>query len=1407
MARYPWKRFWCAREGTISLADGGFVADPDSNGGWLSPNPDLRSFEEIADIPCLALLGEPGIGKSTALQDAVGAAEAAALTSGDLVLSVNLAGVGSDAGLYRRVFDDPAFRTWHSGSTHLHLFFDSLDEALLEASSIATVLLDELKRCDRDRLSLRIACRTAEWPERLDQGLPLLFGLDNFAAVELVPLRRRDVEEAALIEELDSEAFVREVLVREVVPLAIKPVTLGFLFNLYREGGAFPHKQSELYGQGCFLLADERDRDRRERRRAGDLFGAGRLAIAERVAAVSMFAARDSVWLVPDHGDKPDTAVTLAELAGGVEHVAADVAAASSTIELTEAALRETLRTGLFSGRGSNALGFAHQTYAEFLAARYLLNHRMPISEVMNLLSGHGDSGRLVPQLHEVAGWLATLEPRIFAAIPERDPEVLLRSDVRMASDAERERLVAEVLLLAREQRLPASGRRSFGKLAHLRLAEQLRPIVRDRTADRLVRRTAVDIAEECELAELADDLMAIAADATEAYSTRVDAAWAVTRLGDDAAKERLRPFLSIAPEQDPDDELKGCALRALWPRALTLDELLAALTPPQRPDLIGGYSMFLSHDLAAEIESRDLARGLEWAREQPHQERLHRFDELIDQLISRAFDHLDEHAVAEALACTSAAFVKRDHRLFVGANSEELRRKILNAPEQRHLLLDYLLPNIVAGDVSASDLAFAQEHLVVPHDIPFLASRLDEAPEDLQQQAWASLIDSVFYLNSPHLEVVLEACERHPELRARLAPWLDAVELNSPRADELRERHRKMQELEEQRNQREQLDPPLSERIEGLLARIEAGETDAWWPLTVELSRDEHAPGLVNHFKSDLRTSPAWRDGDADTRTRILAAAASYVEAGEPMTGDWFGQEKINNGAIAGFRALRLLADEQPSALERVSAPLWKRWAGTIIAFPTSGETGDHAAQTRLLARASEAAAEEVLSRVELLIEADARADRHLFVLNRVAALPGDGINEIAARKAEDTSLPHERRADLLQFLFDRGSRRGAEIAERVSGVPPPAEGEARQFAIRVAALLLARTADGFAHAWTFIQSDREFGRSVIAAVAADEDRFEGRVGRLLTEEQLGDLFAWMEREYPHAEDRVFTGAHFVGEREMIERWRDSLLQQLETRGTEQACRVLRRLEREFPELDWIKAIRARAEDNQRRQSWVPPSPSELVELAARPELRFVESGEQLLRVIRESLERAQEELQGETPAVRDLWNDLGLRDNVRYYTPKSENELSDWLARFMRRDLAGRRIVVNREVEISRPAGAGLGERTDIHVTAVSNDPERPSLIRAVVEVKGCWHRELGTALETQLVARYLRGTDNRYGFYLAGWFTSDHWEPSDWRRGACGAVTKDAAAALLAEQAENAAHEDTFVVGSMILDLTLR
>ncbi|HBE57380.1 MAG TPA: hypothetical protein DDW56_07565, partial [Cyanobacteria bacterium UBA11366] len=65
---YDWKRFWCPRSGNINLGDRGYLVDPDSEWGQHF-NPDLVSLDAIAHIPCLVLLGEPGIGKSQGMKD------------------------------------------------------------------------------------------------------------------------------------------------------------------------------------------------------------------------------------------------------------------------------------------------------------------------------------------------------------------------------------------------------------------------------------------------------------------------------------------------------------------------------------------------------------------------------------------------------------------------------------------------------------------------------------------------------------------------------------------------------------------------------------------------------------------------------------------------------------------------------------------------------------------------------------------------------------------------------------------------------------------------------------------------------------------------------------------------------------------------------------------------------------------------------------------------------------------------------------------------------------------------------------------------------------------------------------------------------------------------------------------
>jgi hypothetical protein len=228
---YDWVRFWVGRTDTVFLSDGGFLADPtDPFASSLGPVP--QPLEKLGTYQALALLGEPGIGKSTALKSE------ADRTAGVDSLYFDLRDFSSDGLLYQRVFQNPQFLDWKGGASHLTLHFDSLDEGLLRIETIANLLASEFRQCPAERLSVRIACRTAVWPTTLDVACREIWR-DGFGAFELAPLRRRDVAAAATAHDIDPEVFINALHDTNAVPFAIKPLTLRMLLDIYREDGSF----------------------------------------------------------------------------------------------------------------------------------------------------------------------------------------------------------------------------------------------------------------------------------------------------------------------------------------------------------------------------------------------------------------------------------------------------------------------------------------------------------------------------------------------------------------------------------------------------------------------------------------------------------------------------------------------------------------------------------------------------------------------------------------------------------------------------------------------------------------------------------------------------------------------------------------------------------------------------------------------------------------------------------------------------------------------------------------------------------------------------------------------------------------------------------------------------------------
>src|SRR6266508_1996039 len=132
---FNWKRFWCPRGEAIVLTGNGFLLDPESEYG-RHYNPHVVTFEQIAPKPCLVLLGEPGIGKTRALEDHRAETEATMRRAGEVLLWRNLNAYQSDMLLVRSIFEDPSFTAWKAGSGMLHLFLDSLDECLIRIETL-----------------------------------------------------------------------------------------------------------------------------------------------------------------------------------------------------------------------------------------------------------------------------------------------------------------------------------------------------------------------------------------------------------------------------------------------------------------------------------------------------------------------------------------------------------------------------------------------------------------------------------------------------------------------------------------------------------------------------------------------------------------------------------------------------------------------------------------------------------------------------------------------------------------------------------------------------------------------------------------------------------------------------------------------------------------------------------------------------------------------------------------------------------------------------------------------------------------------------------------------------------------------------------------------------------------------
>jgi len=1344
----PWKRFWCRFGDAIHVGDErqGFLTDPEGEFTRYY-NPHLFTLDQLLKEKSLILCGDPGTGKSTVLQQAKSTLENSIGADGRLIW-LEFRDVPNEAVFARRIFESIAWKEWYGSTGKLVLVVDGVDEGLVKIPGFVSYLAGELRNAPIDRLQIILACRSAEWPINEGQQLIGLWGIVEKPPIfELCPLRQRDAMQAAEAYGMDAIAFNAVVYQQKVVGLAALPTTLFFLLSEFREGGAFTGTHRELYERGCQRLARENDPRRIEALRV--LRQTARISTPEeiceaacRLAALYLLCGKSAIHVGPIAETDADSDLHVSQAAG------------TGSPPLGHDVFYDAVASGIFTSRGPDRFGFAHQTFAECLAGRFL--SRLPLVQIRKLLCAR-DSGEehVIPQLAETAAWVAGGREDFFDYLCRIEPEALLRSDISKIQNHRKQDLVTAILEKAKRADLfdERNFSRFFYSLKHPCLASQLRSYLTDKALNVVVRRIAFSIARECEVTELCDDLLKMVQDQGEAQQFRDQAAQTLEQLIPTTRLTDLIPLATGQVKPDPDDTIRGSAIRRLVPEYWSVSQAAPYLHVPQNDHFFGTYHFLLKYSLSRHLKDEDVPVILELLVQKTHCfDTINFFEDLAVATFVKALHNLSNPNIRRLAVRVWMTKNKNYHPLPHTNDSpviklfkerEDIRREFVTA-----IIND---PEVAVDDLN--HLRGAHVSLILQSDLEWALHQISQAPAE-RRTAWASVIGSSSYPETACKcwDLLLQRIAEIPELAARFS-WLRVWNLDDPDVRKAKAHSLRHKRLEQRLKKRES-GPKIEELTQNIFADIAAGKTHCWIGLCGILSLKPDQSHIFQPLDHDLTDYPGWESADASRRDLIRAAARSFLL----KHSDGYAEIGARtNFSDPGYIAVWLLHDEIRGDAE-LKAAVAVRWIESLIGQFNGGS--DHYQETAVLAY--ELNPDETLRGFIRELKADDMQHGQILALHGFRKAWDARFTTAALDLIRNGNLKTGSIESILQFVAPIAPDEAAACARQLldSVSLADAANEERNVAV-LAACLGGMPKTTWDFAWPIMEANPSLAEKVLIRIANRIEYDRKQYLPSLTEKQLADLYLTVHTFFPPETDPDFSRGGFVSPRQSVVHFRGDIIGTLEARGTEEACCELLQLANALPlEGLWLRWRHYNARTSKRRKSWVPPAPDIVLALVALGEARLVNDADDLMEVVLESLERLQVQLtQSTLPRSEDLWHWDGADTRRHNFRPRDEAYLSNYIARWLREDLNQHGVVIGREVQPRQ------GQRTDIYVTAVPQNGTSPALkhVELVIEVKGCWNNEVGTAIDQQLVGEYLRLNGLTHGIYLVGWFVCDKWTNS--------------------------------------------
>lgn len=1365
-------RFWLPADANLDPQEAAQLAEY----GLDAAAAQLATLETLTKTSCAILLGAPGAGKSTEM-----ARLQALLTSRGESVTVQHLGDFTEQASLRNVFHEYDSSALVEADDQAFLILDGWDESPLQARARTRLVTDGLGRLD-PRVRVFITSRTAAWAVQTEQSLREV--RRDLRTFQLAPLTRGQAEAISEERGVPPEVFWAYVQTTGTAALLGTPMLVEMIALEARAApvGTGSLSQSVLFDRATLRMAGEPDPLRDAKYPGRDIqAGAGALAAFALLGGARAISLEDEV----------PASVLDARVLEGLE-VRLGGSGAAALISLSRPLFQEVADSALCVRDAGGQFWFQSQSVAEFLAARTLKECGLPPTLIQSLIQGQG--GLVPAQVQGLSAWLATLAPAEYGSLLGSDPFTFVAAGLELEDPALRRLLVIGILEMAIQRSLPSDvSEASLRALTYVGIVDDLMPYL-SADQEHEVRYLVIRMIRANRLVECDTALAALVLDDDDDVWVRNSAAHALIDLRSPMLAEVSRGLLtgdSLA--NDEDDQLLGVGLLAGLESGERLSDLVPYLRFEGNPDFFGSLALVVSLRLPEAVQrlapsdhgeirrlldwSETYERGPQW-RQRPSHER--RSGDLLDAILLLGAQAASSDAEIMAVVRRIVRQRLDEHRAFLFGSHFGWRNSMRVPVDSIRDLVAAAAP-LLAGEHGRYSVYLVAKEVSVLLELPWLLEKASAADGE-EAVGWARLVDwAIDPRNPSHLEAIAAMVEGTALYEEVAAHWIDRI---------TRDRNGRLR-VSDLDNDAEAFAAEQQQELAAWEASLRLALSDesegAFGRVYGLLSQAPHLQDAQRSASDRLEDLPGFETLGGNDRSSLTELARRYLTGPEAAAARGaviaeLGGNRISYRSLWSVAALDWLSGKVPA--EEMAAHL-KSWGACLFhaPFDYEGDTG-----------------------TELLSDYRASAPQEFEAMLAVA-LSGDRAQEILARAS--ASLDESAQ----QLLWDIASSRAASRSVRCEAAATltrlaPVEGlsmfeslwDARNHALAVAAAVRACSPDTLASTWAALRPRLARRRAFTADTMLQLASREQLDVASLPEQDVIWLWRRLKDLFPPSEDPVVHGVHGVSDRESLAHFRDRLLPSLARRGTVQAIKELQALKAEFPDLTWIGRLLADARRHLARETWSPLPVDLLRTLWADWESKVVvATSRDLLRVVTETLRGLQATIADEeNPEATMLWNHRkGCKGGCR---PKSEDDLNDYVARRLRERLPGRLIL--REVEVSRKSTSGIGQRVDLLIAAMTPQGD---YVRVVIEGKGCWNREIRTAIPEQLVARYLGRYEGAAGLLLVYWFNPGHYrEKLTWMSDAL--LGDKARLTDFVEAEAGKAMTDNMAMASQVLDASL-